>query len=394
MRKFVFTSMSVCLFALLFNSCSSEELRTDDPKQMAITKENVIIESNAWINNPYKLNVIYFIPSDNDSIPGFRKRISKILLEEQKFIAQNMIREGYGNKSFGLKLINDSLVDIYVIKGKRAKSEYPYSSSVSMPKINEELNSFYNLYPEKKLSEHNLIIMPSATSDPLKPGGVPFYGYGRNCFALDYPDFDYNNLGKSGQIGSLATKWIGGLFHELGHGLNLPHNWGTKSLTASYGTALMGYGNYALGKSSVFVTSTSAAILNTSQTFSSTSRSDWYKSIKFNLSHLTSSFENNKIILKGRFTADQTITNVLVYHDKKPYGSNLDYDAVTFLTTPNSSNEFIIESPLSEFQGSNTDINGEYELRLHFLFANGTRQTKSFLYSITNNIPTLTEVKQ
>ncbi|MDV3576330.1 hypothetical protein CMU59_18710 [Elizabethkingia anophelis] len=398
MRKFIFTSLLVSPFVFLLNSCASEELRSENsPEQMAVANKSVIVRSNAWVNNPYKLNVVYFIPSDNDSVPGFRERISKILLEEQKLIAQSMIREGYGNKSFGLNLINDSLVNIYVVKGNKDKQFYSYSNrGIAQPEMIKEINNYYTQNSGKKLSDHNLIILPSATGDPVKPGGVPFNGYGLNCFALDFPYLDYNNLGKAGQIGSLATTWVGGLFHELGHGLgdNLFHNWGTKSLRLSYGTALMGASNSVLGKSPVFVTPVSAAILNNSQTFSTTTRTDWYKGINLNLSSLTSTFEDNKIILKGKFTADATVTNVLAYHDKKPYGVNYDYDSVTFLTKPNSNNEFTIECALNEFQGSNSDINGEYQLRLYFLFANGSKKTETFLYSITNNIPSLTQVKK
>lgn len=93
---------------------------------------------------------------------------------------------------------------------------------------------------------------------PDNPGGVPFYGMGRYCFALDYPAFDIKHLGQPTKEGRLLTKWYGGLAHELGHGLNLPHNHQTTSDGKKYGTALMGAGNYTFGTSPTFLTPAAA----------------------------------------------------------------------------------------------------------------------------------------
>src|SRR5690606_4272669 len=56
--------------------------------------------TNAWADNPYKLNVVYFVPNDHDSVPDFRERISRILLDGQLYFADNLEREGFGRKSF------------------------------------------------------------------------------------------------------------------------------------------------------------------------------------------------------------------------------------------------------------------------------------------------------
>ncbi len=64
---------------------------------------------------------------------------------------------------------------------------------------------------------------------PTIPAEFPFTAWGRNCFALDYPAFDIKHLGQKTREGRLLTKWYGGMAHELGHGLNLPHNHQTAS---------------------------------------------------------------------------------------------------------------------------------------------------------------------
>lgn len=52
--------------------------------------------------------------------------------------------------------------------------------------------------------------MPTITED-TNPGGVPFYGLGKICFALDYKYFDLKYLGDP-----LLAKWLGGMAHDSG----------------------------------------------------------------------------------------------------------------------------------------------------------------------------------
>lgn len=343
--------------------------------------------TNEWAANPYKLNVVYFIPNDIDSVPHFRERLSKILLEGQKFYAGNLQREGFGRSSFGLDLLTDDSVNIVVIMGNKGKSAYPYTGGGTV--VQGEVDAYFAANPGKKKSDHYLIILPSTSGDPLSPGGVPFYGQGRYCYALDYETMEQKYLGQSGTHGNMASKWIGGLMHELGHGINCPHNWGTKSATAAYGTALMGAGNLTYGKSPTFITKTSAAIFANGQTFSKETRTDWYQNFTFSLSTLTAKLQDgNKIVLSGKFTTAKQISHVLAYFDRTPYGGNLDYDAITFGEPAIGNDSFHIVCPLTEFQ----NLTDEYQLRLHFLGVNGTRKTESFIFSFENNQPVLTNV--
>ncbi len=342
--------------------------------------------TNEWAGNPYKLNVIYFIPTDIDSVPRFRARLSKILLEGQKFYADNLQREGFGRRSFGLDLVTDDLVNIVVIMGKKDKSAYPYTGGGSV--VQGEVDAYFNANPGKKKSDHYLVILPSTSGDPLNPGGVPFYGTGRYCYALDYETMEQKYLGQTGTNGTLATKWIGGLLHELGHGLNGPHNWGTKTSVAAYGTALMGSGNLTYGKQPTFITKTSAAIFANGQTFSKQTRADWYQNFTFLLNKLSSGLEDGKMILSDKFIAEKPITHVLAYFDRTPYGGNQDYDVISFGEATINGDSIYIVCPLSEFQ----NLTDEYQLRLHFLAENGVRKTESFIFSFENGVPVLTNV--
>ncbi|WDF68149.1 discoidin domain-containing protein [Sphingobacterium oryzagri] len=355
-----------------------------DTRETSVTEISNL--NNEWADNPYKLNVVYFVPNDNDSLANYRQRISRILLDAQTFFGDNLEREGFGRKSFGLDLLNDSLINVVTVFGQYNAATYPYSGGAAA--VQQEVDAYFAANPTRKTSDHYLIILPSRSGDPLNPGGVPFYGTGRYCYALDYPSMEARYLGAGGTLGNLATVWIGGMIHELGHGLNGPHNYGTVSATAAHGTALMGAGNSTYGRAATFITQTSAAIFSNSQTFSAVTRSDWSQSFNFSLGSLQSSLVDGKIILSGRFTSQQPINYVAAYFDREPYGGNLDYDAISFGAASINNDSLYIECPLSDFQNRS----GNYQLRIHFLAANGVRTTEYFTLSFAGEVPNLSAV--
>lgn len=184
-----FLNIRTCLYLILsvtVLACSSEHFDKNkkDKGELPI--------SNEWSDTPYKLNVVYFVPQGIDTVEGYEKRISDILLDFQEFTASNMEREGFGRKSFGLAMKNPVKIDITTIEGEGGKEAYPYSGGGGT--IINELDDYFNEYPDEKYSEHTLVIVPSTSGDPMNPGGVPFYGLGKYCFALDYEEMKAKHL--------------------------------------------------------------------------------------------------------------------------------------------------------------------------------------------------------
>ncbi|ASZ12444.1 discoidin domain-containing protein [Chitinophaga pendula] len=334
-------------------------------------------------NSAYHLNIVYFVPSDMDTLIKYRERISGIMLQGQRFYGKWMQHYGYGNRSFGL--LPDSTgkgIKIIVVKGKQTKDKYPYEGGGNI--AIGELNSYFAANPAQKTSEHTLVIMPASTyAADGDPGGVPFYGLGRWCFALDYKEMDTSYLGTGGVLGNRATKWIGGLMHELGHGLNLPHNKEKVSEAAdtSKGTALMGSGNYTYGKSPTFLTAASTAILNNSQTFRTTTVTDLYGSVSVSMKSIKAQYLSGNIEIKAKFTNNKPVNNVILYND--PEGGN-DYDAVPWVVKP-VGDSFNISMPINELHKKE----GNYSLRIRFLFENGSLKELSYPYSFVNNVPVI-----
>lgn len=318
----------------------------------------------------YNLNVVYFIPNDIDAPAEYERRISELMLWARDFYAENMAKNGFGNRGFGLRKISKDRINLITIHGKNGNSSYQYEGGSGA--ILNEINAYYEVNPEKKESDHTLVIVPSYTGDPFSPGGPPFYGTGRNCYALDYEYMDLKYLGEASQKGNLLTKWFGGLAHELGHGLNLPHNsqWVSQLNNPDFGTTLMGAGNYTLGLKPTFLSKGSCATLNNCQVFATENKAYYQSNGSVEIETFSIEHTATTIHVRGKYkNASKPINAINIYIDDYPYtGVNENYDAESWCITDLANNEFSIEIPLNEI--NKTD--DRFRVRTWFLFDNGT----------------------
>lgn len=313
----------------------------------------------------YNLNVIYFLPKDIEPVEGYKERLTDLLNHTQEFYRKEMKRNGFGEKTFGWN-------GIQVIRGEKDASNYDYNGGGW--RAQKEIEKFFREHPEPKRSHHALVIMPSTSGNDMKPGGVPFYGIGKYCFALDYKYFDIRYLGEDSPQGHLLTKWFGGMAHELGHGLNLPHNMQQVTEEKEYGTALMGAGNYTFGSKPTFLTKASCAILNNCEVFATT-EVDFYKGNEgFKLEKMDITFTDKVIKISGKYTSQVAVNAVNVYVDPVPYGYvNNDYDAESWTEKTIKNKRFTLEIPRSELHKQKND---QFQVRVRFLFVNGNSYTE------------------
>jgi len=387
--KITILLLTITLCISVFSCQNTDNFQKTKPKDKEVSEDlptepidsivPPVVITNKWKDNPYKLNVIYFVPKDVDTIFDYKNRISRILLNLQEFYAEGIRNYSHQDRSFGLNLLSDTQVDIITLHSEMTKSE----GVIAYQRAMREIDEYFSYNQDKKTSDHTLVIMPSFHEDPKNPGGPPFFGVGRFCFALDYPDMGIHNLGKDDIDGNLATKWIGGLAHELGHGLNAPHNKEHKTEKPEYGTALMGIGNYTYGKEKTYLTHSSSALFSTCQVFASENeeRNDWYKNVDHNLIQLKGEYKNNAIVISGKYFSSLPVRVINVYHDREPYGGNDDYDALSWTTKPANNNSFYVECPLEDFY----DLDGKYELKIDFYHQNGTKKGYKFYYEFDNN---------
>lgn len=325
---------------------------------------------------PYNLNIVYFVPNDITLDTTYKTRLSALLLWGQNFYKQNMINNGYGSKTFGLftEVANPNNIKIILIQGTHPSSAYPYTDASQLA---AEVNSFFTNNPSQKTSEHTLVI--TATAD-LATANVPFYGLGRTCYALDYPQFDIQYLGTNTYT---FTGWFGGMTHELGHGMNLPHSYQTNTETnnPNQGMNLMGFGNQTLGMSPTFINRAGAAVLNNSQVFADAPGVRYNShSARFNSIH--TSFSGGNLNVSGTFESNRVVKDVNIYQD--PYATpSAGYYRTAWSVSP-VGNTYSVSMPVSELSTATT---GPYNLQIELVLENGEVEFISLPFSYASGVP-------
>jgi len=388
MKNIINKLMFALLLSFVLLACKKTEttetpvVPTPDPPKTTYTYNTA---DGFGSDRMHNLNIVYFVPKDLDTVAGYKKRLSEILLMGQKFYKEEMTRLGYTDKTFGLWVNANKRVKIITIFGTKTKSEYPREGGAGA--IAAEINAYFAANPNDQTSVHTLILLPpygyNADGTPIDG---PFYGTGKWCYAMDYEGLEPKYIGTN-----KFTKWYGGMMHELGHGLNLPHNCLKMTEKTSLGTALMGAGNYTLSLSKTSLTATDAAILNANQVFNIDDKT-YYGAVTATISTISASYDATKstIVISGKYTTNGKVNSIVYYNDpnvnNEGLGVNKDYNAVTWESKPFGANEFKIEIPLAdlEFKG-----NTEYELRLGLVHENGTIKSFSYLYQFVNNLPVL-----
>lgn len=370
------TPLAILAFGCAFACCPMTQAACPEhfsPAAKELLRDSIDVEPTE-----HQVNVVYFIGNDAEPVADYERRLSELLIYLQQFYAREMDRNGFGKRGFGLTLKENGNVDILLVRGRRPAAEYTYDGN-GAGKCLDELNAFFAAHPESKHSRHTFIIMPTlynATYNDDTPGGVPFFGYGVNCFALDYKDFDIKYLGEDSHKGRLLTKWYGGFAHELAHGLNAPHNDGPASLNAQFGTPLLNNGNYTFGLKPTYLTPATSCIFDRSETFAVKGDKTVFYAGENPVPTVSDAklvYENNTLKLTLR--CHGACRHLIAYIQDPPYTINRDYDAVSFVgeqkeTQPDGSREVSFIIPRAELKSLHSDTQ---QLELLFVGEEGNR---------------------
>lgn len=356
------------------------------PQEFSDRAKELLADSTELSAPEHCVNVIYFVPQDIEPYADYQRRLSELLLYLQQFYGKEMARHGYAGRSFGLKRLPNGMVDILLIRGREKQAVYADYEHEGWLKEAKEVEEYFKQHPEQRSSCHNFFLSPVPAGTPIEtgnPGGWAFHGDGTNCYAIDYPDFELKHLGCDNREGKLLTLWYGGFAHELGHGLNLPHNDGTASETDERGTALLGAGNYTFGSKPTFMTQASCDILDKSEVFAPAGdKTDFYRDHGFaEAQGIRLSFDGEALTVQAKVFG---VAHVNVYVQDPPYEINKDYDNVAFTAELGAKEEdyspVSARIPVAELRKLRNTQQGEQAIDLLFVREDGSRARQRFVF--------------
>lgn len=353
MKKIRLLLIAILLLGVFINSCNSDDKNPKGPDPE--------VPGYDTRNYPYKLNVVYFVPSDITPNPDYEERLTKILRDFRMFVCGWMEHWGYGYRSFGLPINGDGMVDIVLIRGKEPISGYPYDTTNehgTNAKLKSEIFDYYNdngltwqdgTGAIEMESRHVLAIIATNSSN----ANVPFYGSGRWAFALDYPGMTAEAESAPG-----SKIYVGGMLHELMHGLNLVHvgpSYSQKN-DSNFGMTLMGSGNQTYAKTPTFLHETSAAWLNNSKIAALTTGTFYdADATDTTIAQPEVEIDGGECTVSGTFTSNKTVTGVVVRFTNSSeanfmgHGSS-GYTSFAAVAEPTGTN-YELTIPINELRG-------------------------------------------
>lgn len=326
------------------------------------------------------LKLVYFTPSDREPIEGHEDRLTRIMLDIQSFYRDEMLRNGFHARTFPVEMEGDRL-KLYYAQGRLPHNRYSYPTGELVRRdIRRALRGKVDL--EK---DYVLIICGLCEEDDKGKFifNSPYYGDSAanhqqgHCFAADCRLLDtvhltntkdriqyWEHRGDFDQhLARFNTAYIGGIAHELGHGLGLPHNSQNKDELQKMGRALMGNGNHYYRRDrwedkGAFMTLASCLRLAVHPLFSGSERK-LHTSANTELKDLKFEADASRLTVTGRVEAKVEPIAAIVYID--PNGGQ-DYDARTWVGEVQDG-RFKIDS--------NNWKSGPHAIRISIVHANG-----------------------
>lgn len=354
MKPIVFPAL--LLPVVILAATPQAEISEKVPKALAILDTWQAAEP---VKAKKSVHIVYWSPADREPVAGYRVRLDAIMEDIRRFYGKEMVRLGFGPRSINLDKAKDGMINVHLAKGSKPYSAYQRSSGDEirndcLPVLREA-----GLDPEK---ETILIFCNMANWNPADRSinqNSPYYASGTNRngtgWQVDSPLLNLAFLDKNeprvkdGQYGDISvgkynSYFIGGIAHELGHALGLPHNKARSDEKEAFGTALMGAGNQTYGEQlrsegkGSFLTLSSALRLASHPIFSGS-----VKAIETPPKIAMSGVEIKPVAggfsYSGKVSADPPVYAVVGYMD--PAGGG-DYDATTCTAVPDSEGNFTL----------------------------------------------------
>lgn len=346
-----------------------------------------------------KIHVAYFLPSDREPAKDYRERLTRVLNETADFYAAQLEHYQLRARRISLDLEADGLLRIHLVRGRHPWTVYNTKEPESGQRVHEEC---LPVLREAGIDvERETVAVFTAIMDwnqeqqrfrqrsPYQGGGDARAGF---CWQIDAPILDPLNLtatsptiddGEYGKVslGRWNSLFVGGVIHELGHALGLPHNAGSPK-DRERGTSLMGSGNQTYADErrqegpGTYLTFADGLRLIGHPCFTGSTRGLAQSDGKSpEVAELSVTDEQQALVVKGRVTAIPEVYGIVAYVDPEGHG---DYDALTWTATPDTEGRFL-------FRCDALPRGRKMELRLTALQVNGLTRTDNGLHFSTDD---------
>lgn len=302
------------------------------------------------------IRVVYFVPTDRKPEADYPARLERVMSEVQRFYRDGMDQNDYGKITFELDRDTKGSLRIYEVQGKFPMRDYGRNDA---DKVRREIKEA--LAKEKLDVDGETIIIfqllfewrgeKAVEIGPYVGGGGP---RGGTAWVYDDVKIDPQLLSsrKPGgyyngpcSLGQFNTHYIGGVIHELGHALGLPHDCENDIDRLRRGLSLMGGGNHTYGQElrdegkGAFLSAASALPLSVHPLFTGKRTPAAPTTCRF--AHLKASHENSRLILTGQLQGSLRPIGLVARNDPTEPAS--DYDAVGWVCTVDDDGKFRLE---------------------------------------------------
>jgi hypothetical protein len=237
----------------------------------------------------------------------------------------------------------------------------------------------------------NLLFVTEQEGEKVIRAWCPYCGGGNHtngtAWVTDFDLLDTLNLpkqepriddnGRHRTLGNYMVAQIGGVAHEFGHSLGLPHNEQTEEQLKEMGYTLMGSGNYHLfgeragEEKGSYLSKPHATILSSHPLFKRNTKDiDVEADCKFR--EIEFAAGDGEYVVTGRVESTPAAYAMVAYHDLMQH--HMDYDATSWVSPIDNDGRFEVHVGALK--------PGWYELRLRCYLVNGDRDQLEYHFML------------
>lgn len=346
----------------------SVPLMPGEPTANDLTRAKNLLESwqsQSPANATRVMRIVYWTPADRDPQPDYLARLTRVMKHVQAFYRTQLDGYGFPDHTIRLDLKPDGMLNLLVAKGTLKSAECSETDQRIGQTIRRDCLQALKATGIDGNKETMVIFCNLADWDPEKrtmSHHSPYYASGTHAsgtaWQLDSPLLDSGLLEIKDQfltdrqyghisLGKYNSIFVGGVCHELGHALGMPHCRECPSARPLRGTALMGSGNRTYGQElrnegkGTFLTVGHALKLAAHPQFSgSVKQIETPARVTFSDWQLSPSAEGLKV--SGKVSSNLPCHAVIAYGDPEGGG---DYDSAISAAVPQADGSFSLILP-------------------------------------------------